>query len=100
MSHIEAVNGKRVCRRDASFNRDLHRCQSLFQRAAFVMCAVYARAPIKRGIPGHSKVFFFFFLYPRHSVVIRSIRDKQCVCVDILMKEIELEMIDIIFALF
>lgn len=42
----------------------------------------------------------FFFLYPRHSVVIRSIRDKQYVCVDILMKEIELEMIDIIFTLF
>lgn len=97
MSHIEAVNGKRVCRRDASFNRDLHRCQSLFQRAAFVMCAVYARAPIKRGIPGHSKVFF---LYLRHSVVIRSIRDKQCVCVGVLTKEIELEMIDIIFTLF
>lgn len=27
VSRIEAVNGKGVRRRDASFNRDLHRCQ-------------------------------------------------------------------------
>lgn len=47
--HIETVNGNSVCRRDASFNRDLHR-RRFFSVAAFVMrCASYMREHKLRG---------------------------------------------------
>lgn len=51
------------------------------------LLVAYAKAPIKRRTPDYSKVCF---LQPRHSIVIRSIRDKQCIRIE----EIKLEMID------
>lgn len=70
---IETVNGNSVCRRDTSFNRDLHR-RRFFSVAAFVMrCASYMR---ERQLRGELTTTRKFFLQPRHSVIIR---DKQCV---------------------
>lgn len=66
VSRIEAVNGNNVCRRDASFNRDLHRCQSLFQRAAFMMrCSTHMRKhQLKGELPTTRKFVFYDRIIP------------------------------------